>query len=250
MTADAIRCNREQQAVDRRSSHPFFFPPYMHRATKCVAALALCAAQALSAQTAPAEQAAQTVPPAVFAYLVAGDTTAFEVVRGDPDVLRGVFIVPKQVRVHWEQQIVQGVPGSLMLGYFPFDAPAEARPNREIDYVRRADSVVVTARDPRSSQTVVRPSITGAVPVFSSSMIHLASVAYYTVQQRLRTVPLFLSTSGKTVDATIQVFGEEIWITADGLLLQTVWNDGGLVEMRVPSQELVVRRVMALPPAP
>jgi hypothetical protein len=218
----------------------------MHRATKGVAALALCAASALGAQTAPP---AAPAPPAVFAYLVAGDTTAFEVVRGEPDVLRGVFIVPKQVRIHWDQQLVQGVPGSLVLGYFPFDAPAEARPNREIDYVRRADSVVVTARDPRSSQSVVRPSQAGAVPVFSSSMIHLASVAYYTVQQRLRTVPLFLSTSGKTVDATVQVFGDEIWITADGLLLQTVWNDGVLVEMRVPSQELVVRRVKALPPA-
>lgn len=222
----------------------------MLRAPTWLAALALCTASALSAQTAPTEQAAQTVQPAVFAYLVAGDTTAFEVVRGEPDMLRGVFIVPKQVRIHWDQEIVQGVPGSLMLGYFPIDAPAEARPNREIDYVRRADSVVVTARDPRSSQTVVRASRAGAVPVLSSSMIHLASVAYYTVQQRLRTVPLFLSTSGKTVDATVEVFGDQIWITADGLLLQTVWNDGVLVEMRVPTQELVVKRIMALPPAP
>ena len=218
----------------------------MHRVTTCVATLVLCAASALGAQTAPPTPPA---PPAVFAYLVAGDTTAFEVVRGEPDMVRGVFIVPEQLRIHWDQELMQGVPGSLMLGYFPFDARAEARPNREVDYVRRADSVVVTARDPRSSQSVVRPSRIGAVPVFSSSMTHLASVAYYAVQQRLRTVPLFLSASGKTVDAAVQLFGDEIWITADGLVLQTVWNDGVLVEMRVPSQELVVKRVMTLPPA-
>ncbi len=221
----------------------------MHRVCKCVVAVALCAASALGAQFAPPAPPVAPPPPVVFAYLVAGDTTAFEVVRGEPDMVRGVFIVPNQLRIHWDQELMQGVPGSLMLGYFPVDAPAEARPNREVDYVRRADSVVVTARDPRSSQSVVRPSRIGAVPVFSSSMTHLASVAYYAVQQRLRTIPLFLSASGKTVDAAVQVFGDEIWITADGLVLQTVWNDGVLVEMRVPSQELVVKRVMTLPPA-
>jgi hypothetical protein len=78
-------------------------------------------------------------------------------------------------------------------------------------------------------------------------MIHLSYLAYYAAQQRLRTLPLYLTSSGKTVSAQVEIFGERVSLLVDGLQIDALWDDGALVEVRVPSQDLVVRRVMLLP---
>lgn len=190
---------------------------------------------------------AGALPSAVFAYIQAGDTIALEAVRSDTDMVRGAFIVPNQVRINWDQFVVQGQPSSLVIGIFPPNAPAQLRPLSETDYALRADSMVITSYEGGQSSTATRPTTAGAAPVLGRSMIHLAFLAYHAAQQRRRTLPLYLITSGKTVVAQVDTFGERVTLVVEGLQIDAVWDDGILTEVRVPSQQLVVRQVTLLP---
>jgi hypothetical protein len=184
---------------------------------------------------------------AVFAYLQLGDTIAFEAVRGDTGIVRGAYIIPGQVRLSWDQMLTKGAPSSLTIGVFPPDAPAQFRPVSETDFATRADSMVVTSYADGKTTSDTRPTVAGALPVLGRSMIHLSYLAFYAAQLRLRTLPLYLTSSGKTVNAQVEVFGERVTLLVEGLQIDALWDDGALVEVRVPSQQLVVRRIMVLP---
>lgn len=209
--------------------------------------IALVCPGIVGAQAASDSTKAGALPSAVFAYIQAGDTIALEAVRSDTGMVRGAFIVPNQLRINWDQFVSQGAPASLAIGIFPPNAPAELRPVRETDYALRVDSMVITSYEGGRRTTETRPTTAGAAPVLGRSMIHLAFLAYHAAQQRRRTLPLYLISSGKTVVAQVDTFGERVTLVVEGLQIDAVWDDGILTEVRVPSQQLVVRQVALLP---
>lgn len=181
---------------------------------------------------------------AVFAYLQYGDTVGIEAVRSDSSLARGVYLIPKQGRIAWDHWLVAGTPTTLVLSVYPLD-DGGVLPLRETEYALTGDSMVVIARDERSTEREAVGTVADAIPAFGRSMTHLAYLAFYAVQARRPSLPLFLTSSGKTVTATVQVTGESLIITVDGLRIESHWDEGALTEIRVPSQGLVVRRVPA-----
>ncbi|AMW06062.1 hypothetical protein [Gemmatimonas phototrophica] len=209
--------------------------------------IALVVPSAAHAQSAADTASAAAPSSAVFAYLQLGDTIAFEAVRSDTAMVRGAYIIPGQIRLSWDQLLTKGAPSSLTIGVFPPNAPAEFRPVSETDFATRDDSIVVTSYANGKTTSDTRPTVAGALPVLGRSMIHLSYLAFYAAQLRMRTVPLYLTSSGKTVNAQVEVFGERVTLLVEGLRIDALWDDGALVEVHVPSQQLVVRRVMLLP---
>jgi hypothetical protein len=206
-----------------------------------LATILLCAfPAALRAQAAP--DTATTIAPAVFAYLQYGDTIGFEAVRSDSAMVRGVFLIPKQARIGWDHFLVDSKPASLRLTLYPGE-DLLMRPAVETDYELVGDSMLVLTRRLDGVDRDMRSTTADAVPAFGRSMTHLAYLAFYAAQSRIPTLPLFLTSSGKTVTAAVQVLGEVVTITVEGLRIETYWEDGTLSEVRVPSQGLVVRRV-------
>jgi hypothetical protein len=45
------------------------------------------------------------------------------------------------------------------------------------------------------------------------------------------------------VSATVRAIGETLAVVVDGLRVESDWEGGALLEVRVPSQGLVVRRL-------
>jgi hypothetical protein len=74
-------------------------------------------------------------------------------------------------------------------------------------------------------------------------MTHIAYLGFYAVQARRPVLPLFLTSSAKTVSATVRAIGETLAVVVDGLRVESDWEGGALLEVRVPSQGLVVRRL-------
>lgn len=197
----------------------------------------------------PARLAAQSPPDssapaaaAVFVYLQQGDTVAFEAVRVDSALIRGVYSIPKQGHIAWDHWLQNETPGRLRLSLFPGEKAA-IMPAQETDFELVGDSMQVLTFTRDTIARSMQAAIPNAVPAFGRSLTQLATIAYYAVQRRVTTQPLFLTSTGKSVTATIQVQGEVIAITVDGLRIESDWTDNALVEIRVPSQALVVRRV-------
>lgn len=210
------------------------------------AVLALCALPiALQAQVAPDSAAGRPAAP-VFVYLQYGDTIAFEAVQSDSTIVRGVFMVPKQGRIAWDHLLRSGTPSDLSLSFFP---PAEQgdRMYRQVGYSPKGDSMVVVTRDLERGQSETLPARDSAIAVFGRSMTHIAYLGFYAAQTRRPVLPLFLASSGKTVSASVSVVGESLTIIVDGLRVESEWEGGALLAVRVPSQGLVVQRVPVSP---
>lgn len=218
---------------------------------RLAAFLALLMPALLRAQGTPDSVAAPTAPPAaVFAYLQYGDTIAYEAVTSDTAFVRGVFLIPGEGRIAWDHALVRQVPATLTLSLFPGDDTGVI-PIRETAYALRGDSMVVTASDYEKTERESIGTSPGALPAFGRSMTHLAFLAFHAVQTRQATVPLFLTSSGKTVEGQVEVNGETVTLTVDGLRIETVWREEALAEVRVPSQGLVVKPLpVSLAPPP
>jgi len=197
------------------------------------------------AQLAPDTVAAAPRPqPAVFAYLQYGDTIAMEAVYGDRTIVRGVYVIPKQGRIVWDHALDDSsTPGLLTLSFFP---PADQGDIilRQIDFGAQADSMIVTAQDRDGRAMETHASRDRAVAVFGRSLTHIAYLGFHAVQARRPALPFYLTSSGKTVEATVQAFGETLAMSVDGLRIESDWEGGALREVRVPSQGLVVRRLL------
>jgi hypothetical protein len=198
---------------------------------------------ALRAQVAP-DPAPPRLTPTVFAYLQYGDTLAYEAVLPDSTMIRGAYLIPKQGRVAWDHVLEHGTPHMLTLSFFPpEDQGVVVRAYRQIDYLLQRDSMHVTTQDADGQRAEVRVARDSAIAVFGRSMTHIAYLGFYAVQAQRSRLPFFLTSSGKTVDATVEVAGERLAIIVDGLRIESLWEGATLVEVRVPSQGLVVRRV-------
>jgi hypothetical protein len=206
------------------------------------AAFSLCSLPlALSAQVAPDSAAARPAAP-VFVYVQYGDTIAFEAIDTDTAMVRGVYLVPKQGRIAWDHLLRSGRPSDLSLSFFP---PMEQgdRAFRRVHYVPKGDIMVVVTWDWDRAESETRPARDSAIAVFGRSMTHIAYLGFYAVQARRPVLPLFLTSSAKTVSATVRAIGETLAVVVDGLRVESDWEGGTLLEVRVPSQGLVVRRL-------
>ena len=206
------------------------------------AVFALCSLPlALSAQVVPDSAAAPPAAP-VFVYVQYGDTIAFEAVHSDTTMVRGAYLVPKQGRIGWDHLLRNGTPSDLSLSFFP---PAEQgdRVFRRVHYVPKSDSMIVVTWDWDRAESETRPARDSAIAVFGRSMTHIAYLGFYAVQARRPVLPLYLTSSGRTVEATVHAIGETLSIIVDGLRVESEWDGGALLEVRVPSQGLVVQRL-------
>jgi len=211
------------------------------RAAFALCALLLSRPLALQAQVAPDSAAARSAAP-VFVYVQYGDTIAFEAVDTDTVMVRGVYLVPNQGRIAWDHLLRSGTPSDLSLSFFP---PLEQgdRAFRRVHYVPKGDSMVVVTWDWDRAASETRPARDSAIAVFGRSMTHIAYLGFYAVQARRSVLPLFLTSSAKTVSATVRAIGETLTFVVDGLRVESDWEGGALLEVRVPSQGLVVRRL-------
>jgi hypothetical protein len=180
----------------------------------------------------------------VFVYVQYGDTIAFEAVHSDTTMVRGAYLVPKQGRIGWDHLLRNGTPSDLSLSFFP---PAEQgdRVFRRVHYVPKSDSMIVVTWDWDRAESETRPARDSAIAVFGRSMTHIAYLGFYAVQARRPVLPLYLTSSGRTVEATVHAIGETLSIIVDGLRVESEWNGGALIEVRVPSQGLLVTRLPA-----
>lgn len=201
----------------------------------------LVSAPALRAQGTPDSTAASTAP-AIFAYVQLTDTVGYEAITSDSLMVRGMFLVPGQGRIGWDHWLLNDKPTRLRLTWYP-DGDVLVRAAREAEYELKGDSMLVITRDAERTEREMRSTSAEAIPAFGRSMTHVAYLAFHAVQSRLASLPLFLTSSGKTVVASIEVMGEIVVVTVDGLRIETEWIDGALSEIRVPSQGLTVRRV-------
>jgi hypothetical protein len=217
---------------------------------RLMAVIAFTAPAWLRAQGTPDSVAVPAAPPpAVFAYVQYGDTIGYEAVTSDTAFVRGVFLVPGQGRIAWDHALVAQTPTTLVLSVFPGDY-AGVVPVRETAYERHGDSMVVTARVYDQTERDTVATNPGALPAFGRSMTHLAFLAFHAVQSRRASLPLFLVSSGKTVMAVVEVRGEVVTLTVEGLRIETLWTEDALSAVRVPSQGLVVQRVPGVPAPP
>jgi hypothetical protein len=175
-------------------------------------------------------------------YVQYGDTIAFEAIDTDTAMVRGVYLVPKQGRIAWDHLLRSGTPSDLSLSFFP---PLEqgSMAYRQVDYVPKGDSMIIVTRDFDRRTSDTRPARDSAIAVFGRSMTHIAYLGFYAVQARRPVLPLYLTSSGRTVEATVHAIGETLSIIVDGLRVESEWDGGALLEVRVPSQGLVVQRL-------
>lgn len=198
---------------------------------------------AAGAQASPDSSRAR-VSPTIFAYVQYGDTVAYEAVLADSAMLRGAYLVPKQGRVAWDQMLTQGAPGMLTLSFYPpEDQGVVVRAYRQIDYLLQRDSMYVTTQDADGQRAEARVARDSAIAVFGRSMTQLAYLGFHAVQARRSRLVLFLTSSGKTVDASVAVAGEQLTMDVDGLRIDALWEGSALIEVRVPGQGLVVRPI-------
>lgn len=196
---------------------------------------------AVGAQVAPDSAPARPAAP-VFVYVQYGDTIAYEAVFTDTALVRGAYLVPNQGRIAWDHLLRNGAPSDLSLSFFPPPEQGD-RLYRQVDYVPKGDSMIVVTLDLERRTSETRPARDSAIAVFGRSMTHIAYLGFYAVRVRRPVLPLFLTSSAKTVTATVSAIGETLTVVVDGLRVDSDWEGGALLEVRVPSQGLVVRRM-------
>jgi hypothetical protein len=216
---------------------------HLFRALLAVLALPFALRAQVVTDSAPAPARS---PTPIFVYVQYGDTIAFEAVYSDTTIVRGAYLVPKQGRIGWDHLLRGGRPSDLSLSFFPPEDQGD-RMFRQVDYVPKGDSMIVVTHDYERRQAETRAAPDSAIAVFGRSMTHIAYLGYYAVQARRPALPLFLTSSGKTVNATVSAVGETLSIIVDGLRVDSEWDGGALLEVRVPSQGLVVQRMPLTP---
>lgn len=186
---------------------------------------------------------AQLPSQVVFAYVQLGDTIALEGIYIDPGVVRGAYYIPKQGRIGWDHQLdADGSPKLLSLSFFP--PPEQGNVVlRQMDFDRKADSMIVHMQEYDRQRIERVATQDGAIAVFGRSVTHIAYLGYHAALTKRRELPLYIVSSGKTVNAAVSIYGEVLTIEVDGLRVESTWEGGALLEVRVPSQALVVRRL-------
>ena len=180
--------------------------------------------------------------PLRFVYLRGADTLAFETLTPGSGVMHGVLEYRGQPRIAWEQT---RAPLRLTLTVFAPGSAADAAPLQVASFVAQGDSMAaeIGARGAMRPQRFA--SKAGAVPLINNSLLHTALIGALARESGRATIPLFLTNGAQTVDGAVSTTGDTTTVTIGGMSLQVLWQNGALLEVRVPSQGLVVRRATA-----
>ncbi|MBY0489277.1 MAG: lysophospholipase [Gemmatimonadaceae bacterium] len=196
-----------------------------------------------------ARRAGAQQAPVTFVYLQNADTVGVETVTPGQGVVRGTLGFRGQPRVEWEQQ---RQPMQLTLRVFAPGAAESAAPAQQFVFHLRGDSMAVDITANGQTRTQMAASKANAVPLMGQSVLHAALMAQYARSQGLTTLPVFMTSGGQTLEASVQFTGDSSVFTVAGLPIRTQWVDGQPQEIRIPAQNLrVVRATGAVkPPAP
>jgi pimeloyl-ACP methyl ester carboxylesterase len=196
-----------------------------------------------------ARRAGAQQPPVSFVYLQNADTIGVETITPGPGAVRGSVGFRGQPRLEWEQQ---RQPMQLTLRVFAPGAVEGAAPAQTFVFRPRGDSMAVDITANGQTRTQVAPSKANAVPLMGQSVLHASLMAQYARAQGLTTLPVFMTSGGQTLEASVQFTGDSSLFTVAGLPIRTQWANGEPQEIRIPAQNLrVVRAAGAVkPPAP
>lgn len=223
------------------------FTPYCRTGRAVVALVVAAAVAAGLGLLRPRRAQAQPAPGAVtFLYLVGADTIAMETVTTGDGLVKGVLTFRGQPRVEWEQQ---RTPLRLTLQAFVAGADAAAAPLQVASFTPRGDSIAAELGPRGAMRPQVFASKAGAVPLLNNSLAQAALMARYARSLGRTTIPVFLTSGGQTLDATVTFTDDTSVFTVAGMPMRTVWADGVPLEMQLAAQNLrVVRAARGVPP--
>lgn len=184
-----------------------------------------------------------------FAYVVGTDTVGTETVRLDDAGIGGALTMRGQPRIEWRHTRENDRPHTLTLKVFARGAAEGSAPVQQFAFTPRNDSMVVqiTTAD-GSTRTEVAAAKAGAYPLMGQSLAHWAFMTYVARTTNRLAFPAFMTSGGRTFDATVRVAGDTSELSVVGLTARVVWADGAPSEIDVPAQKLrVVRLAGALP---
>lgn len=208
----------------------------------------LATAVSLTALVSPVAAAQQG--PFHFAYIIGADTVGTETVRLDETGIGGTLTMRGQPRIEWRHTTEHDRPLTLTLALFAPGAATESAPVQRFAFTPRHDSMVVqiTAAN-GTTRTEVAATTAGAHPLMGQSLAHWAFMTHVARTTNRLAFPAFLTSGGRTVDASVRVSGDTTELRVVGLTAQVVWADGAPREIRVPAQQLRVVRTSGAPPA-
>jgi pimeloyl-ACP methyl ester carboxylesterase len=196
-----------------------------------------------------ARRAGAQEPPVSFVYLQGTDTIAVETVTPGNGVVKSVLSYKGQPRVEWTQE---RSPLRLTMNIFAANAAAGAAPLQVAIFTPRADSMVAEIGTPGAMRTQMFAAKTGAVPLVNTSVLHAALLSQLARSQSLSTMPIFLTSGARTLDASIVFQGDTSTITIAGMPTRILWEGGVPKEFTIAAQNLRVVRASGVvkPPAP
>jgi dienelactone hydrolase len=190
------------------------------------------------AQARPVDRAAASH---TFAYLRGTDTLAVETISLGADTIRGVLSMRGAGRIEWDQAHRARTPLQLTIRAF---APADTGrvPAQVAVFQLRGDSMDITLTGGGRSQRVTAGTRAGAAPLVNSSVLHAVLLTDHALAAGLDTLPVFLTSGGQTVPATVAVRGDTVTFTAAGNPMRFRRGEGPPDEITLPAQGVRVVR--------
>ncbi len=186
---------------------------------------------------------AQSAPTYHFVYLRSIDTLGTEIVTEGPSSIVGVLTMRGAPVIRWEQQHANRNPGRLTLSIFAAGAPTTGLPTQNIVVNMVGDSakLTISANGTTSEQAML--SASGAVAVVGNSVLHTALMADHARGAKKTSLPVFLSSNGRTMTATVSEQGDTTVFSITGMDARILWDpNGGPREITIPAQNLRVLR--------
>lgn len=179
--------------------------------------------------------------PVSFVYLRGADTLAVETVTPGNGVVKGVLSNRGQPRIEWTQE---RSPAKLTMNVFAATADASAAPLQVAIFTPNGDSIFAEIGTPGAMRSQMFASRAGALPLINASVLHSVLLSQMARSQSLTTLPVFLTSGARTLDATIAFRGDTAsTFTLAGQPMTVVWEGGIPREMTLAAQNLRVVRV-------
>ena len=186
---------------------------------------------------------AQTVPAYHFVYLRSIDTLGTETVTPGPSSIVGLLTMRGAPVIRWEQQHVNGTPGRLTLSVFAPGTSTTGTPTQNVVVNMVGDSAKLTISANGTTNEQALLSSAGAVALVGTSVLHTALMADHARGAKKATVPVFLTSGGRTMPATITQQGDTTVFSIAGMDARILWDaNGGPREITIPAQNLRVVR--------
>jgi pimeloyl-ACP methyl ester carboxylesterase len=186
---------------------------------------------------------AQTTPAYHFVYLRSIDTLGTEMVTPGPSSIVGMLTMRGAPVMRWEQQHVNTTPGRLTLSVFAPGVPTTGLPTQNIVVNMVGDSAKLTISANGTTNEQALLSANGAVALVGNSVLHTALIADHARGAKKASLPVFLTSGGRTMTATVSEQGDTTVFAIAGMDVRILWDpNGGPREMFIPAQNLRVVR--------